>query len=61
MKKFFSGLNKRLKVVRELLQFLWEYKIWWMAPIVIVLLLVAGLVIFTINNPTAVPFVYTLF
>ncbi len=61
MKKFLKNLSGRLRIVKELLNFLWEYKIWWMMPIVIVLLLLAVLIIFTANNPGAVPFIYTLF
>ncbi len=57
----FKNLNNRLKIVRELFQFLWENKIWWMSPIIIVLLLIGILILFTVNNPAAVPFIYTLF
>ncbi|MCK4994458.1 MAG: hypothetical protein KAS13_05350 [Candidatus Omnitrophica bacterium] len=57
----FKNLKGRLKIVQELFTFLWENKIWWMSPIIIVLLLVGILIIFTVNNPAAVPFIYTLF
>lgn len=57
----FKNLKSRLKIVKELFNFLWENKIWWMSPIIIVLLLVGILIIFTVNNPAAVPFIYTLF
>ena len=56
-----KSLKGRLKIVGELFKFLWENKIWWMSPIIIVLLLVGILIIFTVNNPAAVPFIYTLF
>jgi len=64
MKKLTKSLKKikgRFKIVQELFSFLWENKIWWMTPIVVVLLIIAALIIFTINNPAAVPFIYTLF
>jgi hypothetical protein len=61
MKKILSSLKERLKTVNELLQFLWENKIWWLTPFVIVLVLIGVLIIFTASNPAAVPFVYTLF
>ena len=57
----FKNVKSRLKIVQELFKFLWENKIWWMSPIIIVLLLVGILIIFTVNNPAAVPFIYTLF
>ncbi len=56
-----KNIKNRLKIVQELFQFMWENKIWWMSPIIIVLLLVGILIIFTANNPAAVPFIYTLF
>jgi len=56
-----KNLKERLKIVQELFKFLWENKIWWMSPIIIVLLLVGILILFTVNNPAAVPFIYTLF
>lgn len=61
MKKILDHFKERLKTVEELMQFLWENKLWWMMPIVIVLLLIGILIIFTANNPAAIPFVYTLF
>ena len=61
MKNIITRLLNRAKIIKELMNFLWEYKIWWMMPIVIVLLLLGVLIIFTANNPAAVPFIYTLF
>ncbi|MCG2711216.1 MAG: DUF5989 family protein [Candidatus Omnitrophica bacterium] len=57
----FKNLKGRLKIVQELFTFLWKNKIWWMSPIIIVLLLIGILILFTVNNPAAVPFIYTLF
>ncbi|MFH1093319.1 MAG: DUF5989 family protein [Candidatus Omnitrophota bacterium] len=57
----FKNLKSRLQIVQELFKFLWENKIWWMSPIIIVLLLIGILILFTVNNPAAVPFIYTLF
>lgn len=57
----FKNLKSRLKIVQELFTFLWENKIWWLSPIIIILLIVGVLIIFTVNNPAAVPFIYTLF
>jgi hypothetical protein len=44
----------------ELLQFLWERKLWWMIPFVVTLLLVGVLLL--VGSTTGVaPFIYTLF
>ena len=46
--------------IGELLQFLWERKLWWMIPLVGMLLLVAVLLL--VGQVTGVaPFIYTLF
>ena len=44
----------------ELLGFLWERKLWWMIPMVSVLLLL-GLVIVFAQSSAIAPFIYTLF
>ena len=46
-------------IVREFIDFLKHEKKWWLAPILIALLLLAGLV-FLSASPAA-PFIYTLF
>ncbi|MEK6710525.1 MAG: DUF5989 family protein [Nitrospinota bacterium] len=46
--------------VGELFSFLWENKLWWMAPVVVVLLMFAGL-LFLAQSSALAPFVYTLF
>ncbi|MDD5746121.1 MAG: DUF5989 family protein [Candidatus Omnitrophica bacterium] len=61
MKKIVDSLQSRWKTVQELLRFLWEYKVWWLTPMIIVLLLFGVLIIFTASNPSSVPFIYTLF
>ena len=46
-------------IVREFLEFLRDNKKWWLAPILIVTLLLIGLVFLTASP--AAPFIYTLF
>ena len=46
-------------LVREFLDFLLENKAWWLAPIILVLLLV-GILVF-LGGTAAAPFIYTLF
>jgi hypothetical protein len=47
-------------VVRELLRFFWRSKFWWLTPMILVLLMFAGLMIFAQSSAIA-PFIYTLF
>ncbi len=53
-------MRARLGVAGELLEFLWQQRLWWMIPMVLVLLLVGGLVVFAQSSAVA-PFIYTLF
>jgi hypothetical protein len=50
----------KLSITAELLSFLWAAKLWWMIPMVTMLLLVGGLIIFAQSSAIA-PFIYTLF
>jgi hypothetical protein len=49
-----------MSVAGELIAFLWAAKLWWMIPMVVVLLLVGMLIIFAQSSAIA-PFIYTLF
>jgi hypothetical protein len=51
---------ERWGIFGELIAFLWEQKLWWIIPMVIVLVLFAFVLIFAGNTGLA-PFVYTLF
>lgn len=51
---------KRLSIIREFLLFLRERKKWWLAPMVIFLLLLGGLLAFAKGSALA-PFIYSLF
>jgi hypothetical protein len=50
----------RLSIIKEFLEFLRERKKWWIAPIVIFLLVLGGLLIFAKGSALA-PFIYSLF
>ena len=52
-------MNK-LDIIKEFLDFLRVRKKWWLAPIVIFLLLLGALLIFAKGSALA-PFIYTLF
>lgn len=47
-------------MVKELWQFLKERKVWWLTPIIIMLLLVGVLIVFGQSSAVS-PFVYALF
>ncbi|MDP6358104.1 MAG: DUF5989 family protein, partial [Planctomycetota bacterium] len=48
-------------IFAEFFLFLREEKIWWMAPMLVVLLLVGVLLIFGQSAPALAPFIYPLF
>jgi hypothetical protein len=50
----------KLSIVKELWQFLRVRKKWWLAPILIMLLLIGGLIILTQGSALA-PFIYAIF
>jgi len=58
--KVTESLRTRFGIVGELLAFLWERKLWWLLPMVIVLLAFGGLLV-TAQSSALGPFIYTLF
>ena len=50
----------KFPIAGELLSFLWSAKLWWMVPVVCMLLLLGGLIILAHSSAIA-PFIYTLF
>lgn len=60
MAKALQSFLFKFGIAGELLGFLWQRKLWWLMPMVIMLLALALLLIFA--ESTAVgPFIYTLF
>lgn len=55
-----KSLLTKFSIVGELFGFLWAAKLWWMIPMVFVLMLLGGLIIFAQSSAIA-PFIYTLF
>lgn len=51
--------GKRPSILREFADFLRENKKWWLAPIIISVLLLGALVL--LGGTAAAPFIYTLF
>ncbi len=60
MTNFFKGMVTNTGIVGEMLLFLWERKLYWLIPMVTVLLLFGLLLIFA-NASGVAPFIYTLF
>ena len=60
MPKAIRAAGRRVAIVGELLAFLWAHKLWWLTPMVAVLLLLGLLLIFAQSSAIA-PFIYTLF
>lgn len=55
-----SAFLDRLGIIGELLAFMWQRKLWWMIPMVVVLVMVLALLVFAQGSAVA-PFIYTLF
>ena len=53
-------LASRWAIAGELFRFLWQQRLWWMIPMIAVLLLFGALLFLAQTSPLA-PFIYTLF
>ena len=53
-------LAGRLRIVGDLLRFLWSAKLWWMIPLVVAVLVLGGLVLLSHETPLA-PLIYAIF
>ncbi|OQX82990.1 MAG: hypothetical protein B6D53_03335 [Candidatus Omnitrophica bacterium 4484_49] len=64
MRKVNKFMKKRILsrfgILKELFRFLWENKLWWMIPIVVVFILL-GIFIYLAQSSAVVPFIYALF
>ena len=55
-----SSLAIRFETLGELLRFLWKRRLWWLLPMIVMLVLFILLLIFAQGSAIA-PFIYTLF
>jgi NAD/NADP transhydrogenase beta subunit len=55
-----SSVAVRMGIVGDLLSFLWQRKLWWLIPMIVVIVLFGVLLIFAQGSAVA-PFIYTLF
>jgi drug/metabolite transporter superfamily protein YnfA len=60
MIRFVRTMITNLGIVGEFLTFLWRRKLWWLIPMVVVLLVFALLLVFASASGVG-PFIYTLF
>lgn len=60
MRAFLRGMASNFQVVGELMNFLWQRKLWWLIPMVAILMIFGLLVIFASASGIG-PFIYTLF
>lgn len=60
MRNFLRAMGSNLGVAGELLAFLWHRKLWWLIPMV-ALLLTFGLMLVFASSSGIGPFIYTLF
>jgi hypothetical protein len=58
--RFFDELVNRTGVLGELVGFFWHNKWWWLTPMLLVLFVFGGLIVFAQSSAIA-PFIYTLF
>lgn len=50
----------RLGILGELLTFLWKRKLYWLLPMILVVIIVGVLIVLS-SNPATSPFIYSLF
>lgn len=60
LSSWWDAMTGRLAVARSLFRFLWMYRLWWMIPLVSVLLVFGALLLIAQQSVVA-PFIYTLF
>jgi hypothetical protein len=60
MKNFIRSMTSNVGVVGEIVSFLWARKLWWLIPMVVILL-VLGLALIFASASGVGPFIYTLF
>jgi len=58
--KQIRNIATRLHIVRELIGYFWERKLWWIIPMIVVLLFFGLFLIFAQSSAVG-PFIYTLF
>lgn len=60
MKNFLRSMSLNAGIVGQIVTFLWQRKLWWLIPMIVVLLVFGLLIIFASASGVG-PFIYTLF
>lgn len=60
IRRWFRNAFARVGIAGQLLSFFWHRKVWWMAPLVLVILVLGVLVIFG-QSSAVTAFIYTIF
>jgi len=60
IRRFFRNLASRFAIAGQLLAFFWRRKVWWMVPLVFIILVFGVLVIFGQSSAVSA-FIYALF
>ena len=58
--KAVNDFISRLGIIGELLRFLWQRKLWWLIPLIVILLLFS-LLLFLPGGSAIAPFIYPFF
>jgi hypothetical protein len=56
-----QNLRMRMVIIGELFGFLWRRKLWWMLPLVAMLMVLGILFALAASSSAIAPFIYTLF
>jgi hypothetical protein len=60
MKRFFRGMFYNVTIFQDMIAFLWRERLWFLIPVVALLMIIGLLLIFSTASGIA-PIVYTLF
>jgi hypothetical protein len=55
-----GGFLDRMGILGELFRYLWARRLWWLLPMIVVLVALVALLVFAQGSAVA-PFIYTLF
>lgn len=58
--RFFTQIRTRFGIVGSLFRFLGQNKMWWLMPIIVILLVFSMIMIFASSTPLG-PFIYAIF
>ena len=58
---FIQKMKARFGIIGEFIGFLWQRKMWWLIPFIVVLFVFSFLLIVAASSGAIAPFIYTLF